>query len=72
MLKYKFADEAYFQAVEARVKKEVLDSVKFAKTLIIRIRARSIRMCMCRKITHTLRINPPNIFLILFYTIFAS
>jgi pyruvate dehydrogenase E1 component alpha subunit len=31
MLKYKFADEAYFQAVEARVKKEVLDSVKFAE-----------------------------------------
>jgi pyruvate dehydrogenase E1 component alpha subunit len=31
MLKYKFADEAYFQSVEARVKKEVLDSVKFAE-----------------------------------------
>ncbi len=31
MLKYKFADEAYFQGEEAKVKKVVLDAVKFAE-----------------------------------------
>ena len=31
MLKYKFADEAYFQETEAKTKKVVLESVKFAE-----------------------------------------
>jgi pyruvate dehydrogenase E1 component alpha subunit len=31
MLKYKFADEAYFQEIEASVKQQVLDAVKFAE-----------------------------------------
>jgi len=31
ILKYKFANDAYFQEIEARVKQQVLDAVKFAE-----------------------------------------
>ena len=31
MVKYKFADEAYFQEIEAKIKQQVLESVKFAE-----------------------------------------